>query len=395
MKILRYVNPAVTATATTLSAAAASQDTDLEFTSATGFSADDFILIEAVGCEKFEIRKISSISSTTITLTSAISLAHASGVTVTKLNYDQYRIDYSSNGTDYTTGTLTDLNYAEQWNDIYYEDINRSDVEYFRIYYYNSHSTTAALQSTVTPTEVYYGYIKYTDFIAKNGIDVTNSGITRAECENAIIESAEEIKRMIYRTRFFETYSQDTIFDLNLEGLELADSGLSKGTSTIVVDKYDIILWQEDVKGFRIYKGDKIAKVFKRRTSRSNTEAKVEVTESLPTTSDYKLHFQVDLFSRELPEIKEGLKEINSLLAINHLFTTIPFERLQYGMAGWSSGGTSTNFDQNMMQTLIENNNKRIRQKLATIRKISFNSSTFQEPTTASMRRFSDTLRWS
>jgi len=215
MKILRYDNPAVTSTATTLNGAVSAGDTDITVTSATGFAANDFVLIEAVGNEKFEIRKISSITDSVVTLTAAVSYSHITAKAFTKLNYDQFRVDYSTDGITYTAGTLTDLNSAEPWNEIHYENADLDDSYYFQIYYYNSHTTTSDSQSVVSPTAVFYGYISYTEFIAKNGIDVTNSGITRHECENSVMYGAEEIKRKIYMTRWFETYSQDTIFDMD------------------------------------------------------------------------------------------------------------------------------------------------------------------------------------
>jgi len=395
MKILRYDNPAVTSTATTLNGAVSAGDTDITVTSATGFSANDFVLIEDVGNEKFEIRKISSISSSVITLTAAISYSHVTSVVFTKLDYDQYRIDYSTDGVTYTGGTLTDLNYAEPWNEIHYENIDLDDAYYFRIYYYNSHTTTADLQSTITPTDVFYGYISYTEFIARNGIDVTNSGITRHECEDAVMHGAEEIKRRIYMTRWFETFSQDTIFDMDLEGLEIADAGLSKGEATVVLDKYDVTTWEEDTNGIRTYRGNKIALVFSRRTSKINTEAKIEYSETMPATNTNKLVIQVCLTHRHIDEILLGLREVNSLLAINQLFTSIPFERLQYGMAGWSSGGTSQNFDQSMVQTIIENNEKRVNAILDKVKKFYSRRTTMQREDRVDLSKFVDTLRWS
>ena len=58
-------------------------------------------------------------------------------------------------------------------------------------------------------------------------------------------------------------------------------------------------------------------------------------------------------------KIKYQLKELNKLLAVNWLFTNIPFSQLQRGITSWTLNGVNVTFDLSAMQSIIESNKKR------------------------------------
>jgi len=56
------------------------------------------------------------------------------------------------------------------------------------------------------------------------------------------------------------------------------------------------------------------------------------------------------------------LKELNEMLAVNFVFQKIPFNRLQSGIPSWTINGVSVNFDNGVMNAVIESNRQRIKE---------------------------------
>lgn len=124
--------------------------TTITVVNAADFSANDFILLGVLGSETAEIRKISSISSLTFTLASALSFDHPQDTIITLLDYDQVRFYRSAT----VTGTITALAAAQDLlpDSIYntYDDTaNTTGFGWFR--FYNSVTATFSNYSNAIP----------------------------------------------------------------------------------------------------------------------------------------------------------------------------------------------------------------------------------------------------
>lgn len=149
-------------------------DTSIVVINATNFSANDFILIGVLGSETAELRKISSISSNTIVLTTALSFDHPQDSTITLLDYDQIIFYHSAT----TTGVLTALAAAQTIvpDDVYnsYNDTSNI-VGYGWFKFQNSVTSAASSLSNAVP------YAGWPDNSVKIMLDTFYTQITNRE----------------------------------------------------------------------------------------------------------------------------------------------------------------------------------------------------------------------
>lgn len=129
---------------TTFSADEASAQTILSVTNASGFAADDYVMLGPLGHETSEIKQVSTVSSdlTTITLTSATKFAHAKNAVITSMLYNQRKF-YNSTS---KAGTYTHLSAEGSPVSIEvdsplgtrFEDTSGSSTSWYKSTYYNS-----------------------------------------------------------------------------------------------------------------------------------------------------------------------------------------------------------------------------------------------------------------
>ncbi|MCK9369476.1 hypothetical protein M0R04_06050 [Candidatus Dojkabacteria bacterium] len=124
--------------------------TSITVVNADDFSANDFILIGVLGSETAEKRKISSISSNTIALTTALSFDHSQDVVVTLLDFDQVRFYRSATLTGVATALAAaqDLS-ADNIYNFYNDTANSTGYGWYR--FYNSVTTVYSNYSNAIP----------------------------------------------------------------------------------------------------------------------------------------------------------------------------------------------------------------------------------------------------
>lgn len=355
MKIIRYNNPDPTTTTTTLSTAIEYNDTELVVADASSLSVDDFILLEDIGHEKCEIVQITVIDSNTLT-TTAVTLPHDASITITKLNYDKATIEKSTNGTTYTDLVEQDLNYADVNNCIQYfdDDVDASDSLYYKIYYYNSSTTTEDLQATLH-NEENYGYINVDKFRAETGF--TTAEVSNAEVERAIYTSLEWIQDNAYVYHEFDG-PQDSVYSI-LTNMEFAD-----WNGDGVIDKNDIIIYEYDQENLmRRYLSNKIIKV-------NPDTKKIFFSEQVPISSSNNLVIKIPVTFKQYKDIRGTLQQISKLIATNYILMNVDTSKIKNGVTSWTAGGTSVNRDLSNLKDSIDKNVKNALRLLAQIEKM-------------------------
>lgn len=126
---------------TNLTTKAASGQTSLVVQNATDFAQNDFVVVGNPTEELSEIKKISSISGKTITLSANLVNTHPENCRITKIGYDQIKF-YKATTIDgsYSLATTKDIAIDEPHT--LYEDASALSTDYFKIKYYNSQTTT-------------------------------------------------------------------------------------------------------------------------------------------------------------------------------------------------------------------------------------------------------------
>jgi len=118
--------------------------TSIVVENAQGFNADDYIVIERLGTEKAELKKIASINEQTITLSSALSFAHKDGIQIQKIYFNQRKF-YSSSSKDGTytliSGGTKDIE-VDRPDGTFFEHAEGTSSTWYKATYYNE--TTGA-----------------------------------------------------------------------------------------------------------------------------------------------------------------------------------------------------------------------------------------------------------
>jgi len=349
MKRILYNNPAVTTTTTDTDAALAYGDTDITVDDASSFSADDILLIESVGNEFGEIRIVDSITNNTITLTVAIEYPHISGVTVTKLSYNQYKITYSNTNNDFEALVTGDLDYADKHNRIDYVTYTNgvNDNTYLAIYYYNSVTEVEILQDTLYQQDN-YSWCTEADF--KSQIGITTSSNSEFIYE-ALRHGVESMGDDLFFNKVVETTDADVQFDIDLAGYVVADFDGNR-----LIDKNDIIAYEYDTANNLItYISHKIVKLFNGKGA-----PKVIFSERVPT-SGKTLVITIPVAQVEYDSYRSSYSEINKLYAVNYLLNNSTNKSVKDAIMGWSAGGTTIDKGPTTTADVIEKNDKRIR----------------------------------
>jgi len=339
MVVIKYENPDITNVATTLSADSTYGAIIISVVDGSSFAANDFILIESQGSEANEIAKIDSVVANIITVTSGLELSHKEGITITKLDYDQYKISESTDNAAWTELTTGDLEYQDTANKIRYEYTSWLYDNYYKVEYYNSHDATTTI-ATTQHNEDDFGYITISDL--RNECNITST-ITDDTLIEGILKGVAWIKDVIYNTKTLETNQEDTIYVLDTEGMLLADWNCDG-----VIDKEDFTIYETDVDDKRTYLLHKVAKVFSR-------SGRIEFKDDVPSTRQ-TLVIQSPVTFRPLKDILSTLRQVNKLHAVNYILSNVPTERLVKGEFSWTAGGTTVTYDPNLIQEAIKNN---------------------------------------
>lgn len=345
-KRILYDNPDVTQVTSVTTSSVSYGNTNLYFNT-TGFSTGDVILIEDVGNELNEIFVISSVvNSTTVVISSSVQYPHLSGVTITKLNYDQFRITRSLDNVTYTTIYTGNLNYADEHNQINYLDdsIGAGDNMYYKIYYYNSSTNTLTLKDTVYMQDN-FSYIKSRDFKLETGIAGTDNEQFITE---ALLSGVEFIKNNGFLIKELDTSAYDTIFTLNLEGMHMTDWNADR-----VVDKYDITAYEYDPNTqSKTFLGSQIVNIIL-------DKPKVIFKRTVPS-SGKTLIIKVPTSNLKYTEMMFTLREINKLWAANYLLMNTKIDAVKDAILSWTAGGTTINKDPTGVKLAIETNQAKI-----------------------------------
>lgn len=345
MKQIYYSNPDITTTTTTTSETLEYGETEINVADSSNFSANDFILIEEQGNEYNEILKISSVdSSIKITVTSGIKYPHVSGVTITKLNYDKYKIEKSTNGSDYTELVTEDLDYSNQHNRIeYYDDLGQ-DSYYYKIYYVNSQTTSEDLQDTLNNQDN-FSWITAAKFKAMTTLNDSYSSYI----EEALRSGVEAIKDDLFFTKILKTTEPDNEFELDIGNFVLADNDGNRE-----INKNDLLIYEYNPDtNLKTYLSHKVVKVF-------IDNPKVVFKENVPTTGNI-LYIETPVAQVKYNNYKRSYEEINKLYAINYLLSDKSSSSVKNAVLNWTAGGTTVSREPNMVEDIIDKNNTRIR----------------------------------
>jgi len=128
----------------------AAGQTELTVKNSQGFSIDDYIILGTIGSETAEVRKISSTTATTITISVATSFLHEKNDPIQLLRFNQRKF-YRSTTED---GTYTELISEGSPVDIEvdkpegteFEDSTGTSTSFYKVTYYNS---TSSLESAI------------------------------------------------------------------------------------------------------------------------------------------------------------------------------------------------------------------------------------------------------
>ncbi len=370
MKIIRVDNPEVTTVTSSLLENIEYNSTELSVNNIEDFNINDILLLENVGYELCEIVYITNITDKLIVTSTQYS--HKSGILITKLNYDKYKImRATSEVTDKILIKEGNINYADVYNCIYYIDntYDASDSLYYYVYYINSITETETLASTLH-NENNYGYISVSNFRAETSF--TSSEISDSEIEKAIFNGVEYIRDM-YRNQEF-TGNQDTIFTIDTK-MEFADN---RGDN--IIDKYDIIVFEYDLNtAMRTYLSHKILKIIP-------ASKKIIFKENVPLNPNNQLIFQIPLTFKTQEDIKQTLATVNKLVATNWILQNVDTSKIKSGITSWNAGGVSVNRDVNNIRESVDKNLKLAKYYLERINK------TYIEPTKL-RSRYSDLNR--
>lgn len=186
-------------------------------------NTNDYIIIGQPGQTKSEIIKISSVSSTSITLATTLSFSHNRGDLITVIEYNQIVPEVSVNGgTSFSVLSTIDIN--PQTGETYLQRTGDATTDIYRFRFYNS---TTSLYSGYSDNATASGYAdntvyaikkhtltqmgeKITDLITNDFLnDALNEARRIVDMGNTTIEGIQQrVLRWSFRTKFNEEVGQ-------------------------------------------------------------------------------------------------------------------------------------------------------------------------------------------
>jgi hypothetical protein len=170
--------------------------------------------------------------------------------------------------------------------------------------------------------------------------------LTDAVIQNALTLCAERIRSVIFIPTQIKTTQSDTVY---LIQTPIADYNMDGK-----VDKFDINCYELDTEHYNETDRNINILSFKPKWGR------IEFTINMPVTSGNYLIIEYYKAVNDNERIQYQLIDFNMIMAVNYLFKTIEFTKLQDGITSWSLNGVSISFDFNTMNAIMEDNNKKI-----------------------------------
>jgi len=175
----------------------------------TNFAADDYIVIGQLGVEKTEIGKISTATSTAITLSSNLTFAHTRGDVIQFIPYNQIVVERSTDGgLNYTPLTAVDI--QPDKDETLIQRPSDAATDYYRVRFYNS---TTDLYSDYSDASIATGFADNTVFSIKEralrsmgeeiGGKITDEFLNEALWEGRReLDQDDRVLRWSFRTKF-------------------------------------------------------------------------------------------------------------------------------------------------------------------------------------------------
>ena len=219
-------------------------------------------------------------------------------------------------------------------------------------------------------------YISLQDFKDNTGITIETDIIT-----NALNQTAERIKNLIFVFQKAEFYNVDTNFQINTPIADIDCDG--------EVTKNDIYAYEFEEDNYATPETDRSSNI----SSFNEKYGYVTFDTSLPTSNKILV---IEFYTAKYrnSEMKLQLQRLNELLAVNYLFTTVPFSRLQNGISSWTLNGVSVQFDMNTMKEIKEANQVEIKQLVQDLKPTysQYTTSGFGNDTTTSIDSYTRSI---
>lgn len=192
---------------TYLSGDEASAQTVLSVLSGTNFAINEYIIIGTPGTEKAEIRKISAVDTTTITVSVAISHSHPQGTLITFIPFNQIEV-YSATSSGGAFSLLSTVDIRPDALETYYPRTTDASTIYYKARFKNENNTTYSDYSDEVSATGYAYNTVYS--IKKRALDQLGErlgGILTDEFLNESLWEARrefdsQFKRWSFRTAF-------------------------------------------------------------------------------------------------------------------------------------------------------------------------------------------------
>ncbi len=371
-RTLQLQNPLIARNEVTLLAQEVNAaSTSLPVAATTNFVATNLVLLGGscdVSCsDTNEVKTIASVTAPgTIVLTTPTVFYHGKTEAVRKLDCDQFKIYRSTDmGTTYTFLATINIDYSNPQRITQYIDTTGTELYFYTYSCYNSVSSFEFNRSEPigsTSDSNALGYITPEEFRALTCIKSIGDELIL----EAISYGANEVRRRLYTPRLYQTGNAVQEHALPVHPrLTFADADLDNRP----INKLDFYAFEEDLDtqglpGIRYdVTSDIIAVDVDRRTVKfsiprptANRRLNVVWHETWE-----KLKFD------QLQTTRAGtkrwmnihLKQLNKLWSINYLFENTPFQVLQRGIPTWTLNGVSVTFEYDLMQKLMDDNNKR------------------------------------
>jgi hypothetical protein len=183
---------------TNLTTKAVSGQADLVVQNSVDFSAGDFVVIGLPGDELSEIKKISSITGKTITLTASLTNSHPENTKITYIKYDQVKF-YKATTVNGTYNLVSTKDIAIDEPHTLYDDSSALSTDYFKIKYYNSDGDEYSVFSDAISASGFprYALIKIQDLLFKRFRDDKEQYLEREEITAWVNEIKDDLVNRI------------------------------------------------------------------------------------------------------------------------------------------------------------------------------------------------------
>lgn len=200
---------------TSLSADVAAAATTFTATNPNMLAADDWIVVGARGHEQCELRRVSTVSGTTVTVTAAFTFAHKQNEEVAELRGNQVRIYRAANvdGTAPATAAFALLATTtideDQLATIYIDSTGSSDYWYRQTYYHSVSAAETALADSASVRGADYGhYATLEEIRSESGFQASTS-ISDQKISDRRDDAESQINSVLRSARY--TLPLDTV----------------------------------------------------------------------------------------------------------------------------------------------------------------------------------------